>query len=180
MTKNSLSSSSQPTSEIPRDFYRPHKRVYYDPHLTNPKTGEVYIPERRVKQSFVTECDINTIMKQYSQTGQIRHISAKAAQGAYLDLPDEIDFQTALQIVKDGESAFGTLPSKVRDRFSNDPARFLDFMSDPANAEEAVKLGLATARPEPVAPPPEAPKGGAGGTPPAAAPKVPEGPSGAS
>lgn len=130
-------------------FYRPHKRVQYTGELVNHKTGEVFTPPRRVKQSHVAECDINNIIKSYSQTGQIRHMSQKASMGAYTDLPDNIDFQESMNIVKAGEAAFATLPSQVRDRFGNDPAAFLQFMADPANLEEAVKLGLATRRPEP-------------------------------
>lgn len=138
-----MNSSKNP--ETPRDFYRPHKRVQYTGELVNHKTGEFYTPERRVKQSFVAECDINTIMKQYSQTGQLKHISANAQKGAYLDLPDEIDFQQSLAIVAQAEASFASLPSKTRDRFSNDPAKFLEFLSNPENRDEAIKLGLVTA-----------------------------------
>lgn len=127
-------------------FYRPHKRVRYTGQLVNPVTGECFVPERRVKQSFVAECDINNIIKQYSQTGQIKHMSQKAAEGAYMDLPDDLDFQESMNIVKAGEAAFATLPSHVRDRFGNSPAAFLEFMADPDNQEEAIKLGLATRR----------------------------------
>lgn len=150
-------------------FYRPHARVTAPTHLLNPHTGELVEPERRVKQSFVRECDINNILKQYSVTGQIKHISAKAQQGAYMDLPDDVDFQTSLQIVKDGEAAFATLPAKTRDRFHNDPAEFLMFMADPANQEEAISLGLATRRATDAPTEPQAPS-----TAPAP-PQVPEG-----
>ena len=128
------------------DFYRPHVRsaTWYTGELTNYATGEVFIPPRRVKQEFVAECDINNILKQYKLTGQIRHINEKAAQGAYEDLPDPIDFQDALNIVLAGETSFATLPAHVRDRFGNDPAQFLEFLADPANQDEAIKLGLAT------------------------------------
>lgn len=168
--------------EVPRDFYRPHKRVFYNPQLVDHKTGEFFTPERRVKQSFVSECDINTIMKQYSATGQIRHISSNAAKGAYIDLPDELDFQASLQIVQTGQDAFATLPSKARDRFNNDPATFLEFMADPANAEEIVRLGLGTKRPDPTPSPvpPAAPSQGGAGVSPAPATKAPDGASGAS
>lgn len=132
-----------------RSAYIPHKRVYAPTELMNATTGEWFKPATRVKQSFVAECDINNILKQYSQTGQIKHISAKAQMGAYQDLPDEVDFQTSLNIVKAGETAFMTLPAKTRDRFGNDPQNFLEFMADPKNAEEAIKMGLATKRPDP-------------------------------
>ncbi|QCQ85003.1 internal scaffolding protein [Blackfly microvirus SF02] len=133
------------------NFYRPHKRVKEMGLLYNPATKKWEKPVTRVKQSFVKECDINSIMKQYSLTGQINHISSKASQGAYLDLPDDTDFQSSMEIIKQGENAFATLPSYTRDRFGNNAENFLAFMADPRNAEEAIKLGLATKRPEPVA-----------------------------
>jgi phage internal scaffolding protein len=157
------------TKTVLRSAYIPHARVVYTGELVNHKTGEVYTPVSRVKQSFVAECDINNILKQYSATGQLKHISAKAQMGAYQDLPDEIDFQSALNLVNEGERAFATLPSKTRDRFGNDPANFLEFMADPQNQDEAIKLGLATKRPETAPKEPQAPSTPA---PPA---KVPEG-----
>lgn len=144
--------------EPTRDFYRPHKRVYQALDLVNHKTGEVYTPARRVKQSFVAECDINNILKHYSTTGQVRHMSAKAAMGAYQDLPDSMDYQEALHTVRDSQASFATLPSQVRDRFGNDPSQFLEFMSNPANQDEIIKLGLAMdKRPKQEPPPPSMP-----------------------
>ena len=145
------------TKPLLRSAYIPHKRVTFDGTLLDPKTGELVKPPTRTKQSFVAECDINTILKQYSATGQLKHIRANAALHRYEDLPDDLDFQTALNIVKDGETAFASLPSKVRDRFGNDPANFLEFMANPENSQEAVKLGLATAKPTPAPEQPQAP-----------------------
>lgn len=132
-------------------FYRPHSRAatWVTGDLVNHVTGEVYKPVARTKQSFVAECDINNILKQYRLTGQIRHISSKAAQGSYDDLPAAIDFQDAMNMVIAAEQSFATLPSKVRDRFGNDPSNFLAFMADPSNQDEIIKLGLATRRPGP-------------------------------
>ena len=138
-------------------FYRPHARVVFDGTITNPVTGEVTKPASMTKQEHKAECDINNILKQYKQTGMIRHI---ASQGPiYADLPSDIDFQGSLNMVLDAQNAFSTLPSKVRERFANDPQRFLAFMADPSNADEIIKLGLATKRPEPKL---EADAGGAG------------------
>lgn len=162
-------------AEIPRDLYRPHKRVYYNPQLVDHKTGEFYTPERRVKQSFVPECDINTIMKQYSQTGQVRHISANAAKGAYMDLPDEVDYQTSLAIVAEANAAFATLPAKIRDRFQNDARSFLEFIGDPNNRQEAENLGLLKEPAAiPVAPAPAEPQKAGAGQSPASATKPAE------
>ncbi|AXH73237.1 MAG: internal scaffolding protein [Microviridae sp.] len=130
------------------DFYRPHKRsdTWFTNETTNAITGEVTQLPSMTKQSFVDQCDINNILKQFKLTGQITHIKANAQQGAYLDLPDDLDFQSSMHIVQQAEAAFSTLPSKLRTRFENDPAQFLAFMADPRNAEEAVALGLATKR----------------------------------
>lgn len=142
-----LKKAADETIQELRDFYRPHQRVYAQNRLLNHITGELVEPERRVKQSFVAECDINNILKQYSATGQLRHISANFQQGAYQDLPDNLDFQEALNIVKEGEIAFASLPSKTRDRFQNDPSSFLEFLNNPENRDEAVKLGLVKSSP---------------------------------
>lgn len=144
-----------------RSAHVPHARVTYTGELFNHKTGEFFTPPRRVKQNHLDECDINNILKQFKNTGQLNHIRANSALGTYADLPDNLDFQESMNIIKQGEYAFSTLPAKVRDRFGNDPANFLEFMADPRNQDEAIKLGLATRKPE--APPTEAGSGGAGG-----------------
>lgn len=137
---------------IKRTFYRPHKRVQEDGAMIN-RLGEVSYPPSMTKQEFKREADINNILKQYSATGMLSHVSARAATGAYIDLPDSVDFQESLNTVKAAETAFASLPSKIRDRFHNDPAEFLAFCSDAANLDELRKLGLAKPE-EPVPPAP--------------------------
>lgn len=148
-------------------FYTPHERVTFDGTYTDPATGEITTPVRRTKQSFVAECDINNILKQYKLTGQIRHISAKAALGTYEDLPDPMEFQESLNLIIQAEESFASLPARVRDRFGNDPSNFLRFMGDPRNQDEMIALGLATRVPAPEPPTPPA------GPEPAPAPKNP-------
>lgn len=156
-------------------FYRPHERVYYFDQVMDPRTGELTQVPSLTKQQFVAECDINNILKQYSATGVLRHISAKAEMGMYQDLPDEVDFQSSLNTVRQAQEAFASLPSAVRTRFENDPGRFLEFVADPSNQDELIKLGLATDRraskePETA---PTVKTGGEGGSPPSEGPKGP-------
>lgn len=160
--------------------YRPHSKVRFTGELVNHKTGEVFTPPDRTKQSFLEECDINNILKQFKATGQLRHVAAQAATGRYADLPDEVDFQASMNIVLEAESAFASLPARLRNRFHNDPAEFLAFMADPRNAKEMIDLGLATDATPPPPPvqkveivPAEGQQGGAGGTPPAGGAKAP-------
>lgn len=144
-----------------KSFHHPHDRsaTWYTGETVNPVTGEVTREPSMTKQSFVLECDINNILKQYRATGIVTHISAQASQGMYADLPDSLDFQESLEVVRQAEAAFASLPSKVRDRFQNNAAQFLAFTQDPNNAQELVDLGLAsvTAPAGPPAPPPPPP-----------------------
>ncbi|QCQ84788.1 internal scaffolding protein [Blackfly microvirus SF02] len=159
-------------------FYRPHPRVTEDNLYTDPITGEITEMPSMTKQEFQFECDINNVIKAFSQTGMFKHVSARAGQGAYEDLPDSSDFQEALHEVHRAREAFMTLPSKLRSRFGNDPAEFLAFTHDPNNLDELRSLGLAN--PAPLPPPPVvvtiAPTegtGGDGGLPPVVGAKAP-------
>ncbi|QCQ84745.1 internal scaffolding protein [Blackfly microvirus SF02] len=133
-------------------FYRPHPRVTEDNLSPDPHSGELtYLPSM-TKQEFQFECDINNVIKSFSQTGMFKHVSARAAQGSYQDLPDSFDFQESLNQVQSARDAFMTLPSKIRSRFGNDPAQFLSFMHDPENVDEIRTLGLTRPPPPPTPP----------------------------
>lgn len=62
-------------------------------------------------------------------------------QPEYFDHPCSYDYQDALEIVARGEEAFDSLPAEVRVKFRH-PAEFLSWLEDPANYDEADKLGL--------------------------------------
>lgn len=91
------------------------------------------------QQQFKDECDINNIIKNYSQTG-VLPVSKKV--GAFLDVSNVADYQTSLQTVYEAQKAFDALPSNIRSRFENDPNQLLAFIEDDANRDEALKLGL--------------------------------------
>lgn len=92
------------------------------------------------KQEFTDECDINLIIARFAQTGEFLHQNSLAPRfGDFTLVPD---FQSALNLISDAEASFASLSSKIRDRFANDPANFLEFVSDPANADEMRELGI--------------------------------------
>lgn len=115
-------------------------------------------------QSAKAECDINNILRQFSNTGILEHINNQT--GEYIDLPPVYDYQAALNIVADGQYAFSTLPSKVRDHFGNDPANFLAAFLDPSQAPQLREWGLL--RPDATSQASSAGGGSAGDSPPAA------------
>lgn len=95
-------------------------------------------------QSFLDECDINRIVRQWDQTGLFS--SRPDREPVYFDASEVPDFQSSLNQVIAAQAAFDALPAQVRKRFSNNPAEFVAFAADPANGEEMVRLGLAVER----------------------------------
>jgi len=92
------------------------------------------------QQQFKEQCDINNIIAKYKKTGEVMHLNRK--RGMYADLTKIQDYHSALQSVIDAQSAFATLPSDLRTHFKNDPGLLLQFLSDPKNYDEGVKIGL--------------------------------------
>lgn len=90
-------------------------------------------------QSFAADADINTIMARYQSTGEIPLVNQAYPQ--FLDVTEQ-DFQEHMNIVAEANQLFSELPSRLRDRFGNDPAAFLGFVSDEDNRVEMARLGL--------------------------------------
>lgn len=104
----------------------------------------------QVQQNMRDECDVNIIMSRYQSTGELTHIREAVQQ--YGDFSDVTDFQTALAQIAEAESSFMELPAKIRDRFNNDPAQFIEFATNKDNQDELRELGLAPPLPKPPEP----------------------------
>lgn len=105
-----------------------------------PRHYTVVDGESRAKQSFKDECDINNIMRKYEKTGLISHMNRHS--GTYQNVPEEPDYQSALETVIKAQEMFAELPAVTRRHFENNPAKFLEFVGDPANAEKWDEVGL--------------------------------------
>jgi len=97
------------------------------------------------QQQFADECDVNNILKSYTEIGHMR--PNPQSQLIYGDFSAITDFQEAIHTVRNAQSAFDALPAKIRSRFENNPSKLVEFCKDSANLPEAIKLGLA---PQPV------------------------------
>lgn len=108
------------------------------------------------QQQFKDECDINTIVKQFGLTGKV---PTSVYQPTYGDFTTIEDFQSALHSMQRATDSFMAMPANVRERFANDPARFVEFCSDARNADEIKALGLSRTAPPvpPVVPDPVTP-----------------------
>jgi phage internal scaffolding protein len=96
------------------------------------------------QQQFREESDINTIVDRFMKTG---HLPDPVSMPQYVDYEGVFDFQSAMNVVRQADENFMRMDAKVRARFHNSPQEFLEFFADPANADEAVRLGLALPKP---------------------------------
>lgn len=112
----------------------------YDTDEVSNETGLRCEDLSLTQQHQKDEADINTIVKRFGLTGQL---PTNVRVPTYGDFTGVSDFQTAMNAVNMAEASFMTMPADVRARFENDPAKFVDFCSDPSNADEMIKLGLA-------------------------------------
>lgn len=140
------------TGEIKTAFMRtPYN---YDTDKISNETGMDCGPESKTQQQFADEVDINTIVDRFVKTGE-GPLAQNFPQPQ--EFEETFDFQTAMNVVVKANEEFMQLPAKARARFQNDPQQFMQFMNDAENQEEAIKLGLATKKPEvptdPVKPP---------------------------
>ena len=93
------------------------------------------------QQHFQKECDVSEMLRKFGATGELPE-----KQGSfYGDFSNGLDFQSAYDSILSTMEQFQELPSACRDRFGNNPALFLDFVSNPDNAPHFASLGLVEA-----------------------------------
>jgi len=107
-------------------------------------------------QSAKDETDINTIVRKFGLTGELPNDIKMPQTGDFTNIPD---FHTAMNIIRVTQEEFLRVPAEVRARFNNDPQRFMEFVEDDSNRDEARKMGLL--RPDSIVPPSGTPDGGA-------------------
>jgi len=102
-------------------------------------------PSRTI-QSQKEEADINTIVRNFGLTGKVP-VGVRVPQ--YGDFSGVSDYREALEAIRAADESFLSMPSDLRKRLDNDPARFVEWCADPNNLEEMRKLGLAVPAPVP-------------------------------
>lgn len=116
----------------------------YDSDLVSSANAFECVGESMTRQEFLEESDINTIIAMFG-------IGENPVQPQNwvknVDIVDATsDFQSAMNQLVAAANQFNSLPADLRGRFQNDPAKFVDFVSNPDNMEEMVRLGLAEQR----------------------------------
>lgn len=104
-------------------------------------------------QADRNESDINKIVARYQRTGSV---ITNSKQPFYGDVSEFEGLGESIVKVREAQSLFMDFPADVREKFDNDPVRFVDFVGDEKNYDEAVALGIISKPPE-VAPEPLTP-----------------------
>ncbi len=98
----------------------------------------------RTQQHFKESCDINYIMKKYSQTGALMGNPNPPQFGDFASVPD---YQDSLNLVINAEAQFSALPAEIRARFNNEPDAFLAFCEN--EKDPLTALGIKLPKPPP-------------------------------
>lgn len=90
-------------------------------------------------QSFTKDADLNEIARRFG----INSIpTIPFPEGEAIDTTQFPDLRQILDAQREAANRFMGLPHKLRKRFHNSPKELWDFLQDPENADEAVRLGL--------------------------------------
>nr|DAE25653.1 MAG TPA: Scaffold protein [Microviridae sp. ctMIi2] len=91
------------------------------------------------KQSpFTDQANIKNILAKYAKTGILGDPTRTPIYGDF----SQTEYTKSLNLVANIKTAFELQPVTIRQRFKNDPGEMLAFLSDEANNDEAIKLGL--------------------------------------
>lgn len=96
-------------------------------------------------QSDAADADIQEILGKYRQFGLMR--SLDGAEGQFMDLTEFTDYADAMRNLRSAEAYFKMLPSKVREVFDHDVAKFLDSAHDPDKRDLLVQAGFISEKP---------------------------------
>ena len=111
----------------------------YDTNAAGDETGLDCKDKSLAQQHMKDECDINVLVERFVVRGEIPQLLLPPMQGDFTEAPT---YQEALNLMVEAKHSFMALDAKVRSRFDNDPAKFVDFCSNADNAEDVRKMGL--------------------------------------
>lgn len=103
-------------------------------------------------QSPAEEVDINRIV---SKIQKGKPVLVSNGEPFYGDVSEFKGLAESFQMIQDSEDLFMQYPADIREKFGNDPVQFVEFLEDPNNYEDALKMGLVKPRPPVIPPVPE-------------------------
>lgn len=132
------------TGEVVLPFIR--SAFNYDMDQASDESGlDCSVEPSKTQQQFKDECDINVIVKRF---GLGMEMPEAYEAPSFADFTEHVtDYHSAMNLIRESEAAFMTLPAHLRAEFDNNPQRLLEFLEDGNNKAKAVELGLVKAEP---------------------------------
>lgn len=91
------------------------------------------------KQDGKRDADINFILKNYEKTGTIGNITNKPP--VFGDFTSALEYDQALQLVREAEEGFSRWPAAARELARNDPKVALEMLADEGGRAALEALG---------------------------------------
>lgn len=116
------------------------------------------------QQHEAHKTDINKIIEKYDTTGILSHVNK--AEPIFSEELVQMDYKQSLDMIRRAESAFMELPANVRNKFGNDPSKYIEYLRRPQDAGKTFTedvLESEKVKPAPPPPPPEDPPVDTGG-----------------
>lgn len=136
----------QPTDFKTGELIHLRTAYNYDMNAASDETAINCPPEDNLtQQQFKEDSDINEIVRRFGITGRLPDNYEPPQSGDFTGITD---FQSAMNAVTEAQANFLLVPAEIRARFNNDPQRFMAFIDDDRNRDEADKLGLLKKKPE--------------------------------
>lgn len=111
----------------------------YDMAEASEQSGLKCLDKSLTQQHLAEETDINWIVKRYAQTGEVPQHQLPPLNS---DFAANLTFEQSMNLIVEARESFDALPSEIRTRFHNNPAEFVDFMSDAKNGDQIREMGL--------------------------------------
>ena len=108
----------------------------------NPTIGVKFPIPSLTQQSEKDSTDINLIVKRYCECGICPSCEIRQPLSEDMLSIQSDTFQDVMQRQAQLTNAFNELPAHVRKKFDYNPLNMLEFVENPNNKEECVKLGL--------------------------------------
>ena len=127
--------------------------------MDNKDYNQIAKIEKAIADKYGTETIINPKSlwnedKEKEYLEQVKELNKKQTileeKQHKVDFEGVFDYQSAMNLVRAADESFMRMDGKVRLRFNNSPQEFLEFFADPANEQEAIRLGLAIPHPSAV------------------------------
>ena len=111
----------------------------YDRDEASLETGIVFLDPSLTQQHQAVDADINVIVNRYMKSGTLPVVNNLPTYG---DFSGVSDYREALELVRDAEKQFMSLPAAARAAFDHNPANLLDFLSVERTSQELSDIGL--------------------------------------